>query len=113
MTSPLSSDGPAWGLLVASPASVLAAVVAVALGRTVLRDWIRTRIDRYPKARALDTAIGTRTFKLIVLLRLPPVIPFNILNYPLGLSDAKVGRYVVASFIGMLPVRGSTCISDR
>ena len=36
-------------------------------------------------------------------LRLSPVIPFNILNHALGLSDAKVGRYVVASFIGMLP----------
>ncbi len=31
------------------------------------------------------------------------MIPFNILNYALGLSDAHVGRYVVASFAGMLP----------
>jgi len=31
------------------------------------------------------------------------VIPFNILNYALCLSDAPVGRDVVASFIGMLP----------
>lgn len=95
--------GPVGGLLVASPASVLAATVAFLLGRTILRDWIRTRIDRYPKARALDTAIGTNSFKLILLLRLSPVIPFNILNYALGLSDAKVGRYVAASFVGMLP----------
>lgn len=95
--------GPVGGLLVASPASVLAATVAFLLGRTVLRNWIRTRIQRYPKARALDTAIGTNSFKLILLLRLSPVIPFNILNYALGLSDAKVGRYVVASSVGMLP----------
>lgn len=95
--------GPVGGLLVASPASVLAATVAFLLGRTVLRDWIRARIHRYPKAQALDTAIGTNSFKLILLLRLSPVIPFNILNYALGLSDAKVGRYVVASFVGMLP----------
>lgn len=95
--------GPVGGLLVASPASVLAATVAFLLGRTVLRRWIRTRIDRYPKARALDAAIAANSFKLILLLRLSPVIPFNILNYALGLSDAKVGRYVVASFVGMLP----------
>ncbi len=95
--------GPVGGLLVASPASVLAAAVAFLLGRTVLRDWIRKRIAGYPRARALDTAIGTNSFKLILLLRLSPVIPFNVLNYALGLSDAPVGRYVVASFIGMLP----------
>jgi len=95
--------GPVGGLLVASPASVLAATVAFLLSRTILRDWIRKRIDRYPKARALDAAIGANSFKLILLLRLSPVIPFNILNYALGLSDANVRRYVVASFVGMLP----------
>lgn len=95
--------GPVGGLLVASPASVLAATVAFVLGRTGLRGWVKTWITRYPAAHALDTAIGRNSFKLIFLLRLSPVIPFNILNYALGLSDAKVGRYVVASFIGMLP----------
>lgn len=95
--------GPVGGLLVASPASVVAATVAFLLGRTVLRDWIKKKIAQSPRARALDTAIGRNSFRLILLLRLSPVIPFNILNYALGLSDAKVGRYVIASFIGMLP----------
>jgi len=95
--------GPVGGLLVASPASVLGATVAFLLGRTTLRDWIRKQTARSPKARALDKAIGKNSFKLILLLRLSPLIPFNILNYALGLSDARVGRYVVASFIGMLP----------
>ncbi len=95
--------GPVGGLLIASPASVVAATVAFFLSRTIFRDWIRQRIDRYPKARALDSAIGANSFKLILLLRLSPLIPFNILNYVLGLSDASAGRYVAASFIGMLP----------
>jgi uncharacterized membrane protein YdjX (TVP38/TMEM64 family) len=95
--------GPVGGLLVASPASVLAATVAFVLGRTVLRDWVRTKVSGYPMARALDTALEKNTFKLIFLMRLSPLIPFNILNYALGLSDARIGRYVVASFVGMLP----------
>lgn len=95
--------GPIAGLLVASPASVLAASTAFLLGRTVLRGWIQKKIAHSPKMRALDRAIGKNSFKLIVLLRLSPVIPFNLLNYMLGLSDAPLGRYVAASFIGMLP----------
>lgn len=95
--------GPIGGLLVASPASVLAATAAFFIGRTVLRDWVRRRIGRSANARALDRAVGKHTFKLILLLRLSPVIPFNILNYALGLSDVTVGRYVIASFVGMLP----------
>lgn len=95
--------GPVGGLLVVSPASVLGATTAFLLSRTMLRDWIRKQTARFPKARALDKAIGKNSFKLILLLRLSPLIPFNVLNYALGLSDAHLGRYVVASFIGMLP----------
>jgi uncharacterized membrane protein YdjX (TVP38/TMEM64 family) len=95
--------GPIGGLLIASPASVLAATTAFLLGRTILRGWIQRKIARSPKALALDRAVARNSFKLILLLRLSPVIPFNVLNYALGLSDASVGRYIVASFVGMLP----------
>lgn len=95
--------GPIGGLLVASPASVLAATAAFFMGRTVLREWVRRQIRKSAYARALDRTVSTHTFKLILLLRLSPVIPFNILNYALGLSDVAVGRYVIASFVGMLP----------
>lgn len=95
--------GPVGGLFVASPASVLGATLAFFLSRTTLRDWIQKQVTRSPKVRALDRAIGKDSFRLVLLLRLSPLIPFNILNYALGLTDATVGRYVVASFIGMLP----------
>lgn len=95
--------GPVGGFLVASPASVLAATAAFLLGRTLLRGWIQKKIARSAKGRALYGAIGRNSLKLIVLLRLSPVIPFNMLNYTLGLSDVPLGRYIAASFIGMLP----------
>lgn len=95
--------GPVGGLLVASPASVLGATLAFMLARSALRGWILARIDGYPKARALDTALGANSFVLILLLRFSPAVPFNVLNYALGLSDVTLGRYVAASFIGMLP----------
>jgi uncharacterized membrane protein YdjX (TVP38/TMEM64 family) len=95
--------GPLDGLLVASPASVLAATTAFVLGRTALRGWVRKKIAGSPTTRALDRAIGHNSFTLILLLRLSPVIPFNVLNYMLGVSDVPIGRYMIASFVGMLP----------
>ena len=95
--------GPVGGLLLVSPASVVGATLAFLLSRTTFRGWIARRIARFPKARALDRAIGKDSFKLIFLLRLAPLIPFNLLNYALGLTQARLGHYVVASFIGMLP----------
>lgn len=95
--------GPVAGLIVASPASVLAATAAFVLGRTLLRGWIQRKIARSPTGRALDRAIAGNSFKLILLLRLSPAIPYNVLNYALGLSNVSLGRYVAASFLGMLP----------
>ena len=41
--------------------------------------------------------------KLIFLLRLSPVIPFNLSNYFYGLTAVKFWPYVLASWIGMMP----------
>ena len=39
----------------------------------------------------------------VMLLRLSPRFPFNVLNYALSLTQISLGRYVLASAIGMLP----------
>ena len=53
--------------------------------------------------RRIDRGIGERGAKLILLLRLSPLIPFNVSNYFYGLTAVKFWPYVLASWIGMLP----------
>lgn len=95
--------GPVWGLAIVSPASVAGATCAFLLGRSLLRGWAERLVARSPRARAIDAAVGRQGFQLVVLLRLSPLIPFNLLNYALSLTPVSVSRYVLASFIGMLP----------
>jgi uncharacterized membrane protein YdjX (TVP38/TMEM64 family) len=95
--------GPFWGLLVASPASVAGATAAFLLGRTLLRDWAIRKTSGSATVRAVSRAVEHEGFKIIFLLRLSPLIPFNLLNYALSLSNARLGTYVTASAIGMLP----------
>ena len=95
--------GPFWGLVVASPASVAGATAAFLLGRTFLRDWASRKVAAYRTARAIDLAVEREAFKLVLLLRLSPIFPFNVLNYALSLSNVRLGTYVAASFLGMLP----------
>jgi uncharacterized membrane protein YdjX (TVP38/TMEM64 family) len=95
--------GPGWGLLLASPASVAGATVAFVLGRTLLRDRAARTVRGYPKLRAIDAAVEREGFRLVLLLRLSPVFPFNVLNYGLSLSRVRLRTYVAASFLGMLP----------
>ena len=95
--------GPWWGTLLVSPVSVLAATVAFMLGRTVARGWISKRTVADPRFRAVDAAIGRHGFRIVVLLRLSPLFPFNVLNYALGITSVGLRDYVLGSFIGMLP----------
>lgn len=95
--------GPLWGTLLVSPLSVAAASIAFLLGRTVARRQVEKRIEGNARFAAVDRAVGESGFRIVLLLRLSPVIPFNILNYALGLTRVRFGTYLLASFLGMLP----------
>ena len=51
---------------------------------------------------AIDKAIKSEGLKLIFLLRLCPLIPFNALNYMMGLTDIQVTHYILGN-VGMIP----------
>lgn len=95
--------GPLWGFALVSPVSVLAATAAFILGRTVARDWVTRRLGKDPRLAAIDAAVGKDGLKLVLLLRLSPLFPFNVLNYLLGLTRVRVRDFVLGSWIGMLP----------
>ncbi len=91
------------GLLVVIPGSVLGATLAALLGRTLLRAAVVSRLAAYPRWAAIDRAIARDGFKIVLLTRLSPVLPFTLLNYGLGVTGVGMGRYVLASAIGMFP----------
>jgi uncharacterized membrane protein YdjX (TVP38/TMEM64 family) len=95
--------GPLWGLVLVSPVSVLAATTAFLLARTVARDWVVRRFGQNPRVAAIDAAVGQSGLKIVLLLRLSPLFPFNILNYTLGLTRVRLRDFVLGSWIGMLP----------
>ncbi len=91
------------GVIAVSVGSVLGATAAFLVGRTLLRGWIERRIAAYPRFQAIDRAVGKQGFKIVLLVRLSPVFPFNLLNYAFGLTNVRLWQYVLASWIGMLP----------
>jgi uncharacterized membrane protein YdjX (TVP38/TMEM64 family) len=83
--------------------SVCGATAAFLLGRSIARDMIARRIAGNKRFEAIDHAIGHGGFRIVLLLRLSPLFPFNLLNYGLGLTKVKLRDYVLASAIGMAP----------
>ncbi|MGE4054359.1 MAG: TVP38/TMEM64 family protein [Vicinamibacterales bacterium] len=95
--------GPVFGTLLVSPVSVAAATTAFVLGRTVARKWVNERIGGHPRFAAVDAAIEHEGLQIVLLLRLSPLFPFNLLNYALGLTRVRLEHFVLGSFLGMLP----------
>jgi uncharacterized membrane protein YdjX (TVP38/TMEM64 family) len=95
--------GPVYGSLLVVVASNLGALAAFLLGRTALRERVSHRLESQPRFSAVDAAVADQGFKVVLLLRLSPLFPFNLLNYALGLTRVRPRDYVLASLLGMLP----------
>ncbi len=92
------------GVALTSAGSVLGAAAAFVVGRFVARDWVARRVATRPRFRALDAAIHHDGFVIMLLARLSPLIPYNLLNYGLSITAARFRDYALATWIGMLPV---------
>jgi uncharacterized membrane protein YdjX (TVP38/TMEM64 family) len=91
------------GFLAVSAGATLGAALAFLVARFIARDRIEAMAKKNDKIRRIDSAIGKQGAKLVFLLRLSPVIQFNLSNYFYGLTGVKFWPYVLASWIGMMP----------
>ena len=91
------------GALIVSLSATLGATAAFLIGRYLARDWIARKVQAYPRFGAIDEAVAREGWKIVGLLRLSPVVPFNLLNYAFGVTRVPLRDYVLASWIGMMP----------
>jgi uncharacterized membrane protein YdjX (TVP38/TMEM64 family) len=91
------------GFLAVSAGATLGASLAFLVARFIARGKIEVIAKGNERFRNIDHAIGKQGAKLVFLLRLSPVIPFNLSNYFYGLTGVKFWPYVLASWIGMMP----------
>jgi uncharacterized membrane protein YdjX (TVP38/TMEM64 family) len=82
--------------------ATLGATAAFLVGRYLARGWVSQKIAGNLKFRAIDEAVGREGFKIVLLTRLSPVFPFNLLNYAYGVTGVSLKDYILAS-IGMIP----------
>lgn len=94
--------GLGWGTVYVIIAATLGATIAFWIGRNFARNWVADKIAGYPKFGAIDRAVAKQGFKIVLLTRLSPLFPFNLLNYAFGITQVSLRDYVMGS-IGMLP----------
>jgi uncharacterized membrane protein YdjX (TVP38/TMEM64 family) len=92
-----------WGTVVASLGSTVGDTLAFLIARYLARKKIQRLALGNRKFAAMDEAIGEHGWKIVLLLRLSPLIPFNMGNYLYGLTAIRFWPYVLASWVGVLP----------
>ena len=90
------------GTAIVLVAATIGASLAFLIARYVARSAVESRLGGHEKFSAIDRAVGRQGLKIVLLLRLSPIFPFNALNYALGLTRVRFRDYLLAS-IGMLP----------
>jgi uncharacterized membrane protein YdjX (TVP38/TMEM64 family) len=95
--------GVVGGTAAALCGATLGAALAFLVARYLVRDSVQKFAKSNPRFQAIDQAIGENGWKIVGLLRLNPLIPFNISNYFYGITAIPFWQYVLVSAIGMLP----------
>jgi uncharacterized membrane protein YdjX (TVP38/TMEM64 family) len=110
--------GPAWlfalaaGLAFGLVRGILivwfSATIAAGLAFLVARYLARHRVEKFArgneKFEAVDRAIAKSGWKVALMLRISPILPYTIANYLYGLTAIKFLPYMVSTAIGIIPM---------
>lgn len=89
------------GFVLVMIANVIGAGIGFWVYRLILRHRVQDMLSRHPKLRAVEEAISSQGFRLLVLLRMGP-FNYSVLNAILGASDVKFRAFMFA-LIGAFP----------
>ena len=104
------AGGLLFGLGLGSLYTFIGAIINCALmfllsryvGREQAEKVISTKLSPYWQDK-LSKAGGKEGFLLLVILRLIPAVPYNLINYTYGLTPMAFQHYMLGSAIGIIP----------
>jgi uncharacterized membrane protein YdjX (TVP38/TMEM64 family) len=94
--------GVIWGSLYVFIGATLGAIAAFLGGRYLAQGWVKEKISSYKKFAIIDKAVSKEGLKIVLLVRLSPLFPFNLLNYAFGITSVSIQDYLIGS-VGMIP----------
>lgn len=99
----------AWqGMLYTILGEVPGAVLSYWLARGAFSGMFRSASND-SRLHKLEAAMKRRGFPVVLLLRLAPFVPFDLVSYAAGIARVPLRAYVPATFIGALPGTFAYC----
>jgi uncharacterized membrane protein YdjX (TVP38/TMEM64 family) len=92
-----------WGVLLVLIAASLGTSLAFLVARYGARDTVARWLENRPTLKAIDKAVDEEGWKVVLLLRLSPLVPFGLQNYLFGLTSVGFWPYAAATLGGIVP----------
>jgi len=93
--------GPVAGTFYSLTGATMGATLAFVVARYLASDWVARRTGG--RLAEFVRGVEAEGWRFVAFVRLVPLLPFNALNYALGLTRIPLGHYVIASYVAMLP----------
>jgi uncharacterized membrane protein YdjX (TVP38/TMEM64 family) len=95
--------GSLYGISLIIVGATIGAALCFLIARYIARNAIEHWLKKHKKFEQLDTLIHTHGTIIVILTRLVPLFPFNLLNYGFGLTKISFTTYLLWTFLGMIP----------
>jgi uncharacterized membrane protein YdjX (TVP38/TMEM64 family) len=92
-----------WGIPLALISATTGAGLAFLIARYLARDQVRSLTRRRVVLRAVERAVSDGGWKMVGLVRLSPMVPFNLQNYFFGVTSIPFRHFIPATFFGIIP----------
>jgi len=93
--------GSLWAALYVNIGATMGATVAFLAARYLFRGWVERRFG--DRLSGFQEGFTKNAFNYLLTLRLIPLFPFFLVNLLSGLTRVKVGTYVAATALGIIP----------
>jgi uncharacterized membrane protein YdjX (TVP38/TMEM64 family) len=102
-----AASGLLFGTALGTPVSIVAATTGASLAFAVSRWWAHDAVvetmGHHQRLIALRAWVGSRGFESILLARIAPGVPYNLVNYAAGLTPIGIGVFAGATALGIAP----------
>ena len=92
-----------WAFPLVVAGAVLASAMSFLAARYVFHDRVQEKVAQYPRFKAVNEAIRDEGWKVVLLLRLSPALPFSLQNWFLGLMPVGFWPSQIATLFGIMP----------
>lgn len=99
------AGGMGFGLIEGSILTMIGALCGATLSFYITRLLGKNFIKKIIKkdVSVIEKQLEEKGFIIVLLLRLIPLFPFDVISYSAGLSDIKYRDFISATFIGTIP----------